>query len=52
MMKKTKKIEIVIFRTTTELKALLKAEATKRTTSTAKLLEEAFLAFLKNEEMK
>jgi len=46
------KTEIVIIRTTTSLKALLRAEAAKRTTTITKLLEEAFLAFIQNEDTK
>ena len=46
------KTEIVIIRTTTQLKALLRAEATKRTTTITKLLEEAFLVFIQNEDTK
>ncbi len=44
------KQEIVIIRTTTAFKALLRAEASKRTTTITKLLEQAFLAFIKNED--
>ena len=46
------KPEIVIIRTTTAFKALLKSEAAKRTISITKLLEQAFLAFIQNEDMK
>ena len=46
------KTEIVIIRTTSAFKALLRAEATKRSLSITKLIEMAFLAFIENEDMK
>ncbi len=49
---RTNKTEIVIIRTTTAFKALLRAEAARRATTITKLLEHALLAFIQNEEMK
>jgi hypothetical protein len=46
------KTEIVIIRTTSAFKELLRAEATKRSISITKLIEMAFLAFIENEDMK
>ena len=46
------KNEIVIIRTTSAFKALLRVEATKRSLSITKLIEMAFLAFIDNEDMK
>jgi len=46
------KTEIVIIRTTTAFKELLRAEAYKRSITITKLIEMAFLAFIENEDIK